>query len=487
MGVLDFFSKKRDVKRRNWQAAQGGRLYADWNSISQTADESIASALQTVRSRAREQARNNDYVRRYLSLLNQNVVGPAGIRMQSKKLGADRRLDQRGNSAVESAFAKWSKSVTSDGRSTWIDAQRLCMESLARDGEVLIKFIRDRDFPSGFALQFIDVDLLDIDMNETLKSGEVIRMGVQLDRFGRPVAYHLANSGVQSSLGVSPLGSRAHTVVSASDCLHIFRADRADQNRGMPWLATALPRLKMLNGYEEAELVAARLGSAKSAYLQAATDGVNDFVGDEADGFAPEISAEPGTIQMLPPGYELRSWDTAHPTTAFAHFEAAILRGIASGLNVSYQSLASDLSSTTYSSARIAELGDRDSYKMLQRFLIDHFIEPVFRAWLREAIAVDRFVSMQDFEAYADAATFIGRSFSWIDPSKEANANLTSLQAGLITLSDIEESQYGRDVEELFEAHAAEAELAEQYNLNLAFQPFGAQTPIATEEPNNDD
>ena len=94
---------------------------------------------------------------------------------------------------------------------------------------------------------------------------------------------------------------------------------------------------------------------------------------------------------------------------------------------------------------------------------------------------------MQDFEAYAAAATFIGRSFSWIDPSKEANANLTSLQAGLITLSDIEESQYGRDVEELFEAHAAEAELAEQYNLNLAFQPFGAQTPIATEEPNNDD
>ena len=83
MGVLDFFSKKRDVKRRNWQAAQGGRLYADWNSISQTADESIASALQTVRDRTREQARNNDYVRRYLSLLNQNVVGPAGIRMRS--------------------------------------------------------------------------------------------------------------------------------------------------------------------------------------------------------------------------------------------------------------------------------------------------------------------------------------------------------------------------------------------------------------------
>ena len=489
MGVLDILKRdKPGAKKRQFLAAATGRLWADWNATNQSADQEITPALQTLRDRCREQARNNDYARRYLHLLNGNVVGPAGIRMQSKRVDNSGNLDRDGNQAVEQAFNKWSRRVTANGRMSWIDAQRLCLESVARDGEVLVKINRDPDLnSSGFAIQFIDAEYLDVDMNSRAKNGEIIRHGVQMDRYGRPTAYHLFNSHP----GDAPVAmeSRTHTVVSADDMLHVYRADRADQTRGVPWLATALPRLKMLSGYEEAELVAARLGSAKSAYLRPSVDGVDEFTGDSEDGFAPEISAAPGEIQMLPPGFDLVSWDTSHPSTAFANFEAAILRGIASGLNVSYQSLSSDLSSTNYSSGRLAELGDRDAYKMIQRFLIDHFCEPIVRMWLREAIARNQiFFGMTRFEEFADALKFIPRSWSWVDPSKEANANLTALQAGLITIGDIEASQYGRDVEELFEAHQAEQELAAQYGLELAFQPFGASTPIApdTEEPPNE-
>jgi len=485
MGVLDLFKKQKQIPtKRNFLAASGGRLWSDWNASSQSADGEIAPALKTLRDRCREQARNNDYARRYLHLLNGNVVGPAGIRMQSKRLDSNGQLDRDGNQAVEQSFAKWSRRVTANGRMSWIDAQRMCLESVARDGEVLVKFIRDREVnPSGLSLQFIDAEYLDNDFNGTAKNGERIRHGVQVDSFGRPTGYHLFNAHPSDT--PSSMIDQQHAFVPASDMLHVYRADRSDQSRGVPWLSTALPRLKMLSGYEEAELVAARLGSAKSAYLQPSTDGVDEFTGDAMDGFAPEISAEPGTLQMLPPGFDLKTWDTSHPSTAFAQFESAILRGIASGLNVSYQSLSSDLSSTNYSSGRLAELGDRDAYKMIQRFLIDHFIEPVTRAWLREAIATNQlFFPMTRYEEFADAFKFIPRSWSWVDPSKEANANLTALQAGLITIGDIEASQYGRDVEELFEAHQSEQALAEQYGLEMAFQPFGASTPIA---PNTED
>ena len=465
MGVLDMLKRDKPVaKKRQFLAAATGRLWADWNATNQSADQEITPALQTLRDRCREQARNNDYARRYLHLLNGNVVGPAGIRMQSKRIDEAGNLDRDGNQAVEQAFNKWSRRVTANGRMSWIDAQRLCLESVARDGEVLVKINRDPDLnSSGFAIQFIDAEYLDVDMNSRAKNGEIIKHGVQMDRYGRPTAYHLFNSHP----GDAPVAmeSRTHTVVSANDMLHVYRADRADQTRGVPWLSTALPRLKMLSGYEEAELVAARLGSAKSAYLRPSVDGVDEFTGDSEDGFAPEINAAPGEIQMLPPGFDLVPWDTSHPSTAFANFEAAILRGIASGLNVSYQSLSSDLSSTNYSSG------------------------PVIRMWLREAIARDQiFFGMTRYEEFANALKFIPRSWSWVDPSKEANANLTALQAGLITIGDIEASQYGRDVEELFEAHQAEQELAAQYGLELAFQPFGASTPIApdTEETNNE-
>ena len=47
--------------------------------------------------------------------------------------------------------------------------------------------------------------------------------------------------------------------------------------------------------------------------------------------------------------YDMKMFDPDHPNTGFAEFESAMLRGVASGLNVSYAALSSDLSSVNYS------------------------------------------------------------------------------------------------------------------------------------------
>ena len=47
---------------------------------------------------------------------------------------------------------------------------------------------------------------------------------------------------------------------------------------------------------------------------------------------------------------------------------------------------------------------------------------------------------------------YIPRSWGWIDPVKEVKANVDGLNAGVITMQDVQ-SNYGRDVEELFEQH----------------------------------
>ena len=51
------------------------------------------------------------------------------------------------------------------------------------------------------------------------------------------------------------------------------------------------------------------------------------------------------------------------------------------------------------------------------------------------------------------------------------------MQNGTVTYSDIS-SSYGRDVEELFEQHQKEVELAKQYDIELAYQPFGQKQPV---------
>ena len=56
-------------------------------------------------------------------------------------------------------------------------------------------------------------------------------------------------------------------------------------------------------------------------------------------------------------------------------------------------------------------------------------------------------------------------------------ANVIGLQNGTTTYSDIS-SAFGRDVEELFEQHQKEIALAEQYGIEIAYQPFGQKMPV---------
>ena len=56
-------------------------------------------------------------------------------------------------------------------------------------------------------------------------------------------------------------------------------------------------------------------------------------------------------------------------------------------------------------------------------------------------------------------------------------ASISGMQSGLVTFQDVQ-SNYGRDVEELFEQHDRESRLAEQYGIRTAFQPYGVKMPV---------
>ena len=165
-------------------------------------------------------------------------------------------------------------------------------------------------------------------------------------------------------------------------------------------------------------------------------------------------------------------------TESFADFEKAILRGVASGLGVSYVSLANNLEGVSYSSIRQGTIEDRDHFKVLQQFMIDAFIDPVYRSWLEMAITVGKInLPMGKYDLFADNVIYRPRGFAWVDPQKEINASVTALQNGVVTLQDIH-SQYGKDTEDVFDQINREKELAERYGIETAFQPFGNKAPV---------
>jgi capsid protein len=68
------------------------------------------------------------------------------------------------------------------------------------------------------------------------------------------------------------------------------------------------------------------------------------------------------------------------------------------------------------------------------------------------------------------------RGWQWIDPKKEIEALQIGISNGFITLQDVQ-SNYGRDVADVFEQLQVEKEIAKQYGIEMNFEPFGQKKP----------
>ena len=453
-------------RRRAFSAAALNRLTNDWATQPQTADAELLPELKTLRARSRNLANNNDYARRFISMAKTNVIGGKGIILQNKAKKANGEYDSGANQKIEEAWGEWGKmgSCTSCGCLTWVGVQQMVFEAVARDGECLIIKVADRTNPYGFTLQIIESDHLDEDLNRARSErANEIRGGIELNRQGRPIAYHL----FEDHPGGSPqvYTKRAYRRLPASAVIHVFRKERASQTRGVPWLATPGLRLKMLDGYEEAELVAARTAAAKMGFFTS-QDG-ESYVGDDLeDDYTPITEAEPGTFEQLPQGMDFKTFDPEHPVSAFADFEKAILRGVASGLNVSYVSLANDLEGVSYSSIRQGELADRDNWRLLQQWFIDQFIMPVYDSWVQYALMSGKIAISADRFNRLNVPTWQARGWQWVDPAKEIKASAEAVNNRLKTRTAIAGEQ-GEDIEDIFETLAKEQKLADKYGLIL--------------------
>lgn len=151
MGLLDRFRKKKPQKR-GYAGVNTGRLFADFATMVRSSDAELKPALRILRRIFEELVRhivcgelvrNDEHVRRYLQLLRTNVAGPQGISVQCKPRNADGTLDAPGNKIIENAWKRRGKrgTCTVDGRLLFADARRLVVETLDRDGEVLVRLI----------------------------------------------------------------------------------------------------------------------------------------------------------------------------------------------------------------------------------------------------------------------------------------------------------------------------------------------------------
>lgn len=477
-------SKGRNTVR-NYSGAKGSNLTADWMTSNLTADETIRWSLRQLRSRSRDLAINNDHMKNFLRKLKVNVVGPTGIGMQSKARLRSGDLDTRTNPKIEIAWADWTKRRNASvcGTQSLRDICNTALETVARDGEVLIRKYRGYDNPFRFGLQIIEADHLDENLNRMTDNGNRITMGIEKNPYGKPVAYHL----FKKHPGDSSQAGQQYVRVPAEEIVHIFLKERPTQSRGVPWAHTAIIRLRMLGAYEEAALVNARIGASKMQSIIMGEAG-SDISGDATDAYNNIIQeVEPGMREVLPYGTIVHDTNPAFPNGEHGIFSKAMLRGIASGLGVSYNSLANDLEGVNFSSLRSGLLEERDGWKAVQAWFIESLLDEIFPDWLDMAIISGQLsVSLADTSRLS-APRWQPRRWEWVDPEKDINARITALKAGLTTRTRIC-GEVGDDFEEILEELEEEQQMIDESGLvfNLEGKTAGANQPAEPDPAPNE-
>jgi lambda family phage portal protein len=450
---------------RAYAAAKQSRLLNDWVAGNQSAAEEVRGGLKPLRERARELERDDDYVFRYLKMQVKNIVGQNGIVLQSQAKTAAGKTDAEAAASIELAWRQWGKvgSCTVDGTRSWVDVQKLAVRSLKRDGEILIRMLRGWKNGYGFALQLLEGDYLDHDLNtDPTGNKRDVRMGIEYDAWQRPTAYYLFTSHPGDYIAW-----RGHKYIRipAAEIIHLFDEERVDQRRGVSQMHASMIRLNHLKGYEEAELIAARSDACKGGFYY---EEGNQYEGDEKDtdgNLLQELS--PGFMERLPFGVKFQAHLPQHPSGVYQQFRDSCLRGIGSGLDTNYNHLANDFVGVSYSSMRSAELDARDGYKIDQTYLVEHLCEAVFSAWLTMALLSDAIADCNILdEPRLSAHKWQPRTWTWVDPMADAKADAIAEARGWKSKTQIA-GQYGSDLEDVAKDKQREAEIEATYGVKL--------------------
>ena len=475
---------------RRFEGARIDRLTADWFATTSSINEELRADLDGLRKRGRQMRNNNDYARKFCGMVENNIVGPAGIRLQAKVENRPGVPDDIANDAIEAGWAEWGQACDVTGQLTLRDLCENVAGSLPSDGEFLVRMVRGPDARNrfSFALQVIDVDRIDTSYNGSYGSNTVI-MGIEVDTYRRPVAAHLfeahPNDGVRTG--------RRRVRVEMGELLHRFKVERAEQVRGVPWMAPGMLSLHHLGGFMLSALLAAEHGANHYGFFQQGEDAsaLPPIGGTEGSGAeAVNITtSQPGVYDTLPTGYTFQPHESKYPNEVFGPFVKTILQRVATGWRVAYHSLANDLDGVSFSSIRSGTLEERDRWTADQEWFITAFMEPVYQAWLQMALLSGALtlpsgkpLPTSKLDKFAKHE-WQARRWEWVDPKSDMQAKILSVRAGLMAPQDLSAAM-GYDFEDTLKAIKQANELAARYGVTLtAYESTPGATPAGTAGP----
>ena len=446
-------------KRTYYNAAKAGRRTSKWGERASSANAVTSANGRKLRERARHQIRNSPHANKAKLMFVSSVVGE-GIRPQVRTGNLELDIE------AERLWHEWTKVCDADGRHDFYGLQRLIAGTIPGDGECLIRR-RPRRTEDGMSvplqLEVLEADYLDESRTDMVGRGRIVQ-GVEFNALGRRVAYwlfkyhpHDVSSPSNSMMGIT--SSR----IRASEIAHVYYCDRPGQARGVPWLAPVMMLLEDLEAYVDAEVLRKRVEACMVGIykgdLQHWAPAYDGETGDiesvqpirDADG-VPMGDLQPGEIYHIDHEADL-SIHQPSVVTGIEEFLRVTQRSIATGLGMTYELLAGDLSKVNFSSIRAGNIEWRRLARQLaQGLIVRQVCEPVWRWWLSMAIASGALPEGVEYRV-----DWIAPHHEEIDRVKDLQADVLGLSSGLYTMSETLKRR-GKDFDQHVEELANERE-----------------------------
>ncbi|VTY35210.1 Phage portal protein, lambda family [Xylophilus ampelinus] len=471
------------------EAAGRGRRSLAWMPGNPGAVAAMLATHTDLRIKSRDLVRRNAWAQAALDAFVANAVG-TGIKPQS--LSGDERF----KADVQALWRDWTEEADAAGQTDFYGLQALACRSMLEAGECLIR-LRPRRPEDGLAvplqLQLLESEHLPIHLNTDLPSGNVVRSGIEFDALGRRVAYHLYRSHPEDGrlAPMSGQGGMETVRVDAREVIHLYRVLRPGQIRGEPWLSRALVKLNELDQYDDAELVRKKTAAMFAGFVtrQNPEDSLMGEGAANGDGIA-LAGLEPGTLQILEPGEDIKFSDPADVGSSYSEFLRTQFRAVAAAIGITYEQLTGDLTGVNYSSIRAGLLEFRRRCEMVQHGVLVHqMCRPVWAAWMKQAVLSGAL----DAPGFARggptrrrqylAVKWIPQGWQWVDPEKEYKAMLMAIRAGLMSRSEAI-SANGYDAEDVDREIAADNQRADDLGLIFDSDPRYTSKDGGSAEPN---
>ncbi len=424
-----------------------------WQTRAGSVKEDIENNVQKLGERSRDLYMGAPLATGALKTMRTNVIG-SGLRLNAQidyeYLGLSEEEADQWETKVEREFALWADSNHCDAQrmNNFYELQKLAFLSFLMSGDCfgLLPVIPREGMPYDLRVQLIEADRV-CNPDQTLNFDNKIVNGVEINKQGEVIAYHIANHHPHSTLlkknewnRVAKYGDKT----GRTNVIHLMEAERPEQRRGVPILAPVMESMKQLSRYTDAELMAAVISGMYTVFITtespqlanqlANTLNIEDQIDEDDDS---TIELGNGVVNFLEENEKVHDSNPGRPNVAFDGFVTSICRQMGAALEIPYEILLKHFTAS-YSASRGALLEAWKMFRMRRDWMARDFCQPIYEEFLAEAIAKGRiyapgFLSDPLVRKAYCGAEWNGPSQGQIDPLKEVNAAEKRVENGFST------------------------------------------------------